>query len=119
MSGGFGSNTLASPQRKMQVLSMKKRGLGTPTLSGSCANMCTMTDNGVGDYTITLKSGYVFTQIPEVLLTPVTAAATLRASSISISAIRVLGFNQADGTTAKETDYDILIIGSLARDLIG
>ena len=46
------SANLFSPQRQMQVISLKKSGLGTPTIAGSCANFCTITDNGTGDYTI-------------------------------------------------------------------
>ena len=118
MSGGFGAKTVESPQRKMQMVTLKKAGLGTPTLDGSCAAFCTITDNGVGDYTINLKSGVVFTQIPEAFLTAKTSASILHISAVTISSIRVLAF-AVDGTTPKEANFDVMIVGSLARDLVG
>lgn len=118
MSGGFGAKTVESPQRKMQMISLKKAGLGTPTLSGSCANFCTVTDNGVGDYTINMKSGVVFTQIPEVMVMSKTATTSLQLGTVSISAVQVLAFD-VDGVTAAEADFDIMIMGSLALDLVG
>ena len=41
-----------SAQRQTRLLAISKDGGGTPTLSGLCADECTITDNGVGDYTI-------------------------------------------------------------------
>lgn len=113
---GFGANVVESPQRKMVVLSVKKRGLGTPTLSGSCANMFTITDNGVGDYTLVLKSAYVFANIPEVVVGMKTAVACHTVGTVTISDIPIKTFAM-DGTTAKEADFDVLVIGSIAKDL--
>lgn len=117
MNGGFGSNILVSPQRGMQMLSLSKTGLGTPVLSGSCAPWCTVTDNGVGDYTINLAK-LPLEQVPEVALGVVTAASVANVFSKTKLAIRIKTFAITDGTTAKEADFDIAIFGSLARDLI-
>jgi len=114
---GFGANNLNSPQRQMQVISLKKSGLGTPAISGSCANFCTITDTGVGDSLIsfTLKPFY---QTPEVFVVSKTSATVCRVGTVSNLAVQVLSFAM-DGTTPAEADYDIIVVGSLAVDLLG
>ena len=108
---------LFSPQRQLQVLSLKKSGLGTPALGGSCAKFCTVTDTGVGDSLITFTKK-PFKQIPEVIVSSKTSATVCRVGTVSNTAVQVLSFAM-DGTTPAEADYDILVIGSLASDLLG
>jgi len=112
---GFGAKSVESPQRKMQVITLKKSGLGTPVLSGSCASFCTVTDNGVGDYTINL-SKIPLAQVPEVFVTQNTAARIGRVSSATALAVRVLTTDLAG--TAAESDFHVMIVGSLAKDLV-
>jgi len=106
-----------SPQRKMQILTLKKTGLGTPAISGSCANFCTVTYNGVGDYNINFTKK-PFTLTPEILLTVVTAQRVLRIGTVTNTSVQVLAF-QMDGTTAAEADFHMMAIGTLAQDLLG
>lgn len=114
---GFGPTNVESPQRKMQLISVKKRGLGTPTLSGSCAAFCTITKNAVGDYTITIKGGQVFTKVPEIM-TGAHTVGIVKVHAVTINSIQIRTTN-VDGITAAEHDFDVLAIGSLARDLVG
>jgi hypothetical protein len=113
---GFGQNAVASTQRKMLQISLKKGGAGTPTISGSGANFCTITDNGVGDYTINLVN-CPLAQTPEVLVTMVTASMRAQIGTISNTAVQILTFGY-NNTTPSEADFHIQITGSLARDLL-
>lgn len=115
MPGGFGANVIESPQRALQVISLKKGGGATPTLSGSCASFCTVTDNGVGDYTINFIKN-PFAQTPEVFIQLKTSSGVARLGTVSNTSVQVLTF-AVDGTTAAERDFDFLAIGSLGRDL--
>ena len=116
---GFGANAIESPQRLMNVISVKKSGLGTPALSGSCANFLEITDTGVGDYLISLKSNAVpFAQLPEILVSCKTAERVLNVGAVTITSVQILAFAD-DGTTPAEADFDLMMVGSQARDLIG
>lgn len=113
------SEAIGSPQRQMYLLALRKTGLGTPVLSGLCANFCSVVDNGVGDYTILVNRQAPFVQVA-------LATATLHQSGIIIIdtatttklQISVKTF-AVDGTTAAEKDFDLLVVGSRASDLLG
>jgi hypothetical protein len=109
-------NELSSPQRKMLQLSLKKEGAGTPTLAGSCANFCTVTDNGVGDYTINFVD-FPFAQLPEVVATPTTDNVICKIGTVAITSVQVLTEDLTGA--AAEGNFHVFINGSLARDLIG
>ena len=104
------------PQRAMQHISLKKGGGASPVLSGSDANFCTVTDNGVGDYTINFIKK-PFTQIPEVYVA-LTAPGHFTVVAASNTAVQIKTW-AVDGTTAAEKDFAFLAVGSLGRDLIG
>ena len=115
----FGANEVESPQRKMQLLALRKTGLGTPVLSGLCAKFCSVVDNGVGDYTILVNTQQPFPQIPVVsAMLHTSGVITLDVANTNNLQIRVKCF-AVDGTTAAEKDFDLLVVGSLASDLIG
>lgn len=116
MSGGFGSNNIMQPQRMMQYMSLKKTGGGTPALGGSDRFFNSIVDNGPGDYTINFVKK-PFAQVPEVQITP-KAAGFCIVTAASNTSITIECFD-VDGTTPAELDFDVLIIGSLANDLIG
>ena len=113
---GFGANAIESPQRLMNILSLKKTGLGTPAISGSCAVFCSVTDNGVGNYTINFVSK-PYAQIPEVLASSSTASRRVRLGTVTALAAQILVEDLAG--VAAEGDFSFVAIGSLARDLIG
>ena len=107
---------VASPQRLMIIQSMKKTGLGTPVISGSCANFCTIAKNGTGDYTITFtKKPYA--QIPEVLVTAVTDNRLVKVGTVTKLAAQILTEDLAGA--AADADFHVAFIGTGARDLLG
>lgn len=117
MAGGFGSNTVESRQRQMVLDTLKKGGAGTPTLSGSAANFYNIVDNGVGDYNINPKSKAVFAQVPEVFIQVKTDNRVAKLGTVTALGIQILTEDLSG--SAAEADFDILISGCLARDLIG
>lgn len=116
---GFGSNTVESPQRRVSLLALRKIGAGTPTLTGLCASFCTIVDNGVGDYSITVNKQQPYAQPAIGVAMPHSSGivrldlATSDKLKISVKCFAV------DGTTPAELDFDLLVAGSFASDLIG
>lgn len=111
-----GLKNVECPQIGTAILAVRKTGVGTPVLSGLCANQCTITDNGVGDYTITVNTKRPFAQ-------GVIATATLHTSGIAT--VYVAGTDKlkvqiktyaVDGTTATDLDFDFICIGTYASD---
>lgn len=99
---------LHSDQRKMRVLVFEKTGLGTPVL-GEGSLHGSITDNGVGDYTITFNKPFL--RAPVCIPASTTSAKVARVSAVTTTTVRVLTFNQADGTTASEGDFSIQVMG--------
>lgn len=100
----------------MQHISLKKTGAGTPVISGSDANFCTITDNGVGDYTINFVKK-PFAQTPEVYVS-LTAPGHFTVVAASNTAVQIKTW-AVDGTTPAEKEFSFQAVASLARDLIG
>jgi len=114
--GGFGAKVVSDVQRKMLRIGVRKSGLGTPTIAGSGASFCTITDNGVGDYTINFTKA-PFTQIPEVMATPSTPGTAVSIVSATKLAVNIAVTDLAG--VAAEGDFHFTAIGSLASDLVG
>jgi len=110
---------VTSPQRQTAILAITKTGLGTPVISGLCANFCTVVDNGVGDYTIIVNKQRPFAQaiIGSVTLHQSGIARIDKANTNKLQ-IRILTF-AVDGTTAAEKDFDLICLGSFSSDLLG
>lgn len=89
---------IESFQRKMRVLSFIKTGLGTPVLSGPDSNQASLTDNGVGDYTITFDEAYA--NSPAVMLTPATANIIPRINTLANGSIRISTSNLGTAAVA-------------------
>lgn len=117
--GGFGSQVVESPQRKMFALALRKLGAGTPTISGLCANFCSIVDLGVGNYRIMVNDQAPSSQDLIAVAMPHTSGivrlniATSDELQIEVSCFAV------DGTTPAELNFDLMVMGSHARDLIG
>lgn len=107
---------VASPQRLVIIQSMKKTGLGTPVLSGTCANFCTIAKNGTGDYTITFTKK-PFAQIPEVLVTCTTDNRIVKVGTATKLAVQILTEDLTGA--AAEADFHVAFIGSNASTLLG
>lgn len=104
------------PQTKTAIIAVKKTGLGTPVLSGLNAAQCSITDNGVGDYTIVVNTKRPFEQGCIAVATLHTAGNVqiVQAGSSKLQ-IQVTTF-AVDGTTAAEKDFDLIVMGTYAKD---
>lgn len=99
--------SIKTNQRLQRQLNIRLDGTGTAALTiGS--GLGTLVDNGTGDYTITFNRA--FSRTPMGHVTPITAAKNARLV-LSTTTCQVLGFNQADGTTASDLDCDLTITG--------
>jgi len=116
MAGGFGANTVSARQRQMILDTMKKGGLGVPTLSGTAAPFYTVAHTGVGDYLVSPKSGSTFAQVPEIGVTLKTNDRIARIGVVTKLAIQIITEDLAG--VAAEADFDLFISGCLAQDLI-
>jgi len=116
---GFGSKTVDSPQREMVLLALRKTGAGSPVLSGLCAKFCEIVDNGAGDYTIVVNKQQPFSQ--DIIATAMPHSAGIIHLDVANSDHLEITVNcfEVDGTTPDELDFDLIVIGSLARDLVG
>lgn len=119
MGGIYGQSGVESPQRKIALLSVRKTGAGTPVLSGLCANFCSIVDNGAGDYTILVNQQRPFANgVQAVAMPHAPGIIHLDLANTDKLQVSVLCF-AVDGTTPAELDFDMLIMGSYASDLIG
>jgi hypothetical protein len=114
-----GIKNIQSPQRQMSLLALRKTGAGTPVLSGLCASFCTVTDNGVGDYTIVVNTPRPFAQSVISNALP-HSSGIIRIDLANTSKLQVrLKCFAVDGTTPAELDFDLICVGSYASDLMG
>lgn len=108
-----------SPQRQIALLSVRKTGAGTPVLSGLCAKFCSIVDNGAGDYTIKVNNQRPFANGCQAVAMPhAPGIIHLDLANTDKLQVTVLCF-AVDGTTPAELDFDLLVMGSYASDLLG
>jgi hypothetical protein len=117
----IGKQNLQSPQRDTAVLAVRKLGAGTPTLSGLCANFCTITDNGVGDYTIAINVDRPFAAASPIIANATPHSDGIIVLDVAASSNLVVTVNcfEVDGTTPAELDFDLICVGTYASDLQG
>jgi hypothetical protein len=115
----FGAQTVESPQRKVAVLGLTKTGLGTPVLSGLCAGFCSIAKTGTGVYEITVNTQRPFAQLMVGSYMLHQSGVMMKDFAASTKLKIVVKTFAVDGTTAAEKDFDIVILGSYASDLIG
>lgn len=99
-------------QRLPRLLAIKLDGTGTAAI-GEGATDATLVDNNTGDYTLTFAKP--FARTPVVVANSLTAAVNIKLHAISNTAVNILTF-AVDGTTAKDADLDILVLGWDAED---
>ena len=112
---GFPFNAVTSKQRGIQMYAGIKGGLGTPTLSGLNAFQMTITDNGVGDYTVNFPAGGNDSIVA--VATPTTDNTTIKIGTITISSVQFLVENLSG--TATEGNFHFMIMNTSAKDLQG
>lgn len=120
---GFGSKQgVISPQRQMSMLALSKTGAGTPVLSGLCASFCTVTDLGVGSYKVTVNTPRPFANGCIVTVMPHTSGIIVKdmAGGDASDNLQIkFACFAVDGITPAELDFDMIIVGSHASDLLG
>lgn len=100
-----------SPQRMPRLVAFHLDGTGTASLVvGSKDGV--LTDNNVGDYTITFDKP--FARAPIVVASSLTAGAVIQVSAASASAVTILVKNTAGA--ALDADLHILVQGFDAKD---
>lgn len=100
-------------QRAMRLMAFKVDGTGTAALGGPDEHQATLTDNGVGDYTITYAEP--FSQIPIVSATPITTGIMCRVKASTILAVTIECLD-LDTPAATDCDFDLVVIGQDVPD---
>lgn len=100
------------PQRKARMVPMVVTGTGTAAI-GEGQFQASLTDNGVGDYTIAMNEP--FHRIPVIVSTPETSETIIQLANIAIDSFDVLCF-EVDGTTPKDAKFNLLVLGFDAAD---
>jgi len=106
--------SIKSGQRKMRVLSLRLEGsTGTLSAEGPDSNKVTVTDNGVGDYTVNLNQSFAAAPIAIASC----ESADLNANVIpAVGSVRVIIRTIADSPAASEADVQLIVIGSDITD---
>ena len=112
--------SIKSEQRAVRMLALRIEGsTGTVSLEGLDALRCSVTDNGVGDYTINFTKA--FAEAPHVSLAAEATGIMLHASSITASAVRIIcKLVDQDATyaapAAAEADVQVIVVGHDVTD---
>ncbi len=108
---------IKSSQRLPRMLGLRVDGTGTASIleGGSDA---TLTDNGTGDYTLTFAKAFL--RVPTVVVTPIGAAGDIAVTlgAIAAGSVQILGWDGTDGTTAKDMDFHVLVLGNDTADVL-
>lgn len=110
----FKSKVVQCPQRKVRLMAAFVDGTGTAALSGLNSPNMSLTDNGTGDYTLTLDEAYA--QAPQVVATPKTDNIICKIGTVTASSIQILTENLSGSAT--DADFHVMIIGSDSADQI-
>ena len=87
---------------------------GTSTASITSGEGFSLTDSGTGDYLLTFDRA--FDSLVAVVATPLTAAVNTQVGTITHTdgtigpSIQILGFDDTDGTTAKDTKFSFITL---------
>ena len=105
---------IKSPQRQMRTEHFIVTDVaGTPTL-GEGQYRGTIADNAPGDFTITLNEP--MGRAPVVLVTPASADTIAIVAASAIGSVQINLVDATDGTTLKDGDCHILLLGSEVAD---
>lgn len=98
------SRSLKTRQIDETIVKVIVQGTGTAAILGDDAKVVTITDNGTGDYTISMITGGAAQRdlIP-LAIVPITARAICRVTSVSSSAINITVLR--DDNTAMDADF--------------
>jgi len=99
---------IKSVQRGVMLYSVSKSGLGTPALSGADSLQFSVTDNGVGDYTLNLLDEASEEDLV-IHLQSKSAGISCLPGTASKSSIQVLCFDDLAQTNAAEGNFSALV----------
>lgn len=120
MSNLIGAQTreVRNMQRGPRVIAVEIDGTGTAGLDIGSAREVTLTDSGTGDYLLTFTTP--FARAPVVVATPQGASGDVIATigTKTASAVQILCWDGTDGTTAKDAEVEVMILGFDAADEI-
>lgn len=100
--------SVKSSQRRLRQICVTINAAGT-VVTGPDQLAVTVTDTNTGDKLITF--GKAFAQAPTVVCSSGTSATEVRKGTVSTSAVQILSFASADGTTATDAIADVIICG--------
>lgn len=108
---------LKMPQREMMALSFAVLDTaGTPSLTRGSTDGA-ITDNGVGDYTITFTEPFESGTVPQCFIQVKEADCMAHIDTANTDNTKVtVNVFEADGVTAEDASLDILVIGTFAAD---
>ena len=106
--------SVKSTQRAMRQLELIIDGTGTAALSGPASEHASLVDNGTGDYTISFDDS--FSQIPVCIPVCLTADCVVDTMVPAINQVQITLVDATDGTTAKDGDFHLLVVGSDVED---
>lgn len=105
---GF-SRVVKARQRLSHLIAARVDGTGTAAMLAG-GNELTLTDNGTGDYTLTLATPSKKT--PVVVATSLTAGVDVRIGTLAAGSVQILGIDTTDGSTAADCDFHVMIMCS-------
>ncbi len=104
-------NTLKSSFSNGKVICLNVDGTGTAKLTGPDRNLATLTDNGTGDYTITLNTAARDNIFVGGLVSRTAATTLVLGAAPTTSAVQVLAYEISAGAfAAVDADFDIVLI---------
>ena len=106
---------IKSTQRLARLIGLRVDGTGTASILAG-GHDAVLTDTGTGDYLLTFVQP--FARLPVVTISPIGAAGDIVATigTVSASAVQILGWDGTDGTTAKDMDFHVLVLGYDSAD---
>ena len=101
-----------SSQRGTRVEAFEVEGVAPSIIIG--ASRAALTDTGVGDQLLTFTEQ--FERTPVVVATSYDADLIVTVGTRSSTAVQILCFDATDGTTPKDGEYSVLVIGFDTED---
>lgn len=111
-----GKEIMSAQRRERRIPVAINADAASPTLLAG-GNQVTLTRNGVGDYTLTLKSLHQYSRAPYGLITGLEDNAVGRIGARTVSSIQIL-IEDASTNAAADLDVFVVIVGWDAEDEI-
>lgn len=104
-------------QPKLRGHYLRVQGTGTAAiLEPSTTTDISLTDNGVGDYTLTFANPFI--RIPSVTATSKTTGVLCEVANEAVGSVDILCFDVATGAAATDADFNVHIVGADSQDAL-